>query len=303
MTSPRILLWMCLMSFALGGCLGHHLGPMPGEPRDATFAVVDGVRVRYVDQGQGPPVVLIHGYASSLEAWSAVIPVLARTHRVIALDLKGFGWTDRPPGDYSPEAQARLVFALLDARGVDRAAVVAHSFGASVALAMALERPERVTRLALYDAFVFEEQIPPFLLWAREPGVGEILFGLYYDQRVDERLALAFHDQRFVTEELVHAVERAMARPGTRAAALATARGMRFAHLERRYRTIRQPVLLLWGREDTTTTVAHAERLARELPNAHLVVYPRCGHMPMIEAAAASTADLAAFLTAPEDGA
>ena len=278
------------------GCLAHHTGPMPGEPRRATFAEVEGVRVRYVDRGQGPAVVLLHGFASALDTWDTVIPRLARTHRVIALDLKGFGWTDRPEGDYSPEAQARIVLGLLTQRGVERATVVAHSWGASVALAMALAAPERVSRMALYDAWAYEAQLPPFVHGARASGVGETLFSLYYTERPDERIALAFHDKSWVTEKLVEDVEAALERPGTVAAALAAVRGQRYASVEPKYRTIKHKVLLLWGREDQVTPLAYGERLSRDLPQSKLVVYPACGHFPMIEAIAASNRDLVAFL-------
>ena len=286
------------IAFLLTGCLAFHRGPMPGEPAGATFADVDGARVRYVDVGKGPAVVLIHGFASSLETWSGVVPKLAKSHRVIALDLKGFGWTDRPAGDYSPEAQAKLVLDLLTQRGVDRAALVGHSWGASVALAAALAAPQRVTRLALYDAWAYEEQLPSFILWSRVPGVGEALFGLWYDQRPDERLAAAFYDKRYVTEDLAEAVDRALKRPGTKAAALAAARGQRFRALQSRYREVTQPTLLLWGREDRVSLCSVGVRLAADLPNAKLTVFPSCGHFPMIEAADASTDALATFLDA-----
>jgi pimeloyl-ACP methyl ester carboxylesterase len=283
------------MLFSMFGCMSFHQGPMPGEPKAATFANVDGVRVRYVDAGTGPTVVLIHGFASSLETWATVMQSFPG-HRVIALDLKGFGWTDRPEGDYSPEAQARLVLGLLDQRGVDKATFVAHSWGASVALSAALAAPNRVERLALYDAWVYEEQLPPFFHWARADGVGEALFGLYYKERADERVALAFYDKSYVTEALVDAVEAALDRPGTVAAALAAVRGQRYARTQNRYREITKPTLLLWGREDAVTTVTYGERLVRDLKDARLVVYPRCGHFPMIEAAAPSTRDLVAFV-------
>jgi pimeloyl-ACP methyl ester carboxylesterase len=295
----RSLLAMMALGVGSQGCAGtFHRGPMPGEPKDATFLEIEGTRVRYTDRGEGPPVVLLHGFASSLETWVTVAPVLEKKHRVITLDLKGFGWTDRPEGDYSPAAQARLVFGLLDARGVEQAAVVAHSWGSSVALSMALARPDRVTRIALYDAWVFEEQLPSFFLWSRSPGMGEVLFGMFYTERPDEKMARAFYDQRYVSHALVTDVERALERPGTVAAALAAVRGQRFAEVQPRYRTIAQPTLLLWGREDEVTTLPFGERLARELPGARLVVYPRCGHFPMIEAASASTAELASFLAA-----
>ncbi len=269
---------------------------MPGEPKGSTFLEVEGARVRFTDAGEGPPVVLIHGFASSLETWDLVAPELIKKHRVIAVDLKGFGWTDRPPGDYSPWAQAKIVRAVMDRRGIERAAIVAHSWGSSVALALALGAPSRVTRIALYDAWVFEDQIPTFFRLARRTGMGEFLFGVYYKERPDERLALAFYDPTVLNEKLAEDVEKSLERPGTVAAALAAVRGQQFAEVEKRYRTIKKPFLLLWGREDVVTTLDFGERLSKELSNAKLVVYPKCGHFPMLEAAAASTRELSTFL-------
>lgn len=293
----------CLVGLLGTGCLSFHAGAMPGEPKGATFASVGGARVRYLDTATGaeaekqkPPVVLVHGFASSLETWTAVVPVLRRTHRVIALDLKGFGWTDRPPGDYSPAAEARLVLDLMTHLGVARAAVVGHSWGASVTLAAALAAPERVERIAIYDPWAYEEQLPLFFHWARADGVGEALFGAYYTQRPEDRLTLAFFDKKYVTEELVGAAEAALERPGTKASALAAVRDQRYALVEDRYRTITQKALVMIGREDSVTLLKYGERLSRDLRNARLIVYPQCGHFPMIEAAAASTRDLQAFL-------
>jgi pimeloyl-ACP methyl ester carboxylesterase len=283
-----VLVCSCMPSF--------HKGPMPGEPQGATFAEVHGARVRYVELGRGPSVVLLHGFASSLDTWKRVAPELSSKHRVLALDLKGFGWTDRPAGDYSPRAQAELVLALMNQRGIDRAAVVGHSWGASIALEMALAHPERVSRLALYSAWAYEEQLPTSFHWARSQGVGELLFELFYKQRPGDKMALAFYDPDNVSEQLVSDVEAALERPGTTAAALAAVRGQRYELVQRRYPEIAQPTLLLWGREDRVTPLAVGERLVRDLPNAKLVVYPRCGHFPMIEAAAASNQDLLGFL-------
>lgn len=280
----------------LAGCLAFHAGAMEGEPKTATFASIDGARVRYVDVGQGPPVVLIHGFASSLETWDALIPELSKTHRVIAMDLKGFGWTDRPEGDYSPKAEARLVLRLLESRGIEKAAFVAHSWGSSVTLELALAAPERVSRIALYDAWVYEAQLPTFFVMSRAGGVGEALFSMYYSERSDERMSLAFFDKSLISEPLAEAVERSLERPGTVAAALAGVRGMHYTEIEARYHTIDKPTLLLWGREDVVTTLPFGERLSRELPHARLVVYPRCGHFPMIEARNASNAELIRFL-------
>jgi pimeloyl-ACP methyl ester carboxylesterase len=289
---------IALAPFA-AGCLSFHEGPLPGAPENATYADIDGVHVRYVDEGakDAPPVVLVHGFASSLETWEAVIPALTKKHRVLALDLKGFGWTARPDGDYSPAAQAKLVFGLMDQRGVKRAALVGHSWGSSVVLAMAIEHPERADKIALYDAWVYEEQLPAFFVWSRAGGIGETLFALFYGERADERMEHAFFDkERYVTEPFVEAVDRALDRPGTKAAALAATRGQRFDTWQDQYKTIATKTLLLWGREDEVTALPFGERLSHDLKDARLVVYPQCGHFPMIEATARSNEDLVTFL-------
>ena len=282
----------------LAGCAPtFYDGIPPGGPRDAYYADVGGARIRFVDEGEGPPIVLVHGFASALDTWRGVSKELVKKHRVIALDLKGFGWSSRPEGDYSPAAEAQIVLALMDQRNVKQAVVVAHSWGSSVALEMALQAPERVTRLALYDAWVYEEQLPTTFLWARATGVGEALFDLFYAERPDDKIARAFYDpQKYVNEKFVEEVERALDRPGTTAAALAAVRGQQYADVQKRYAQIKQPVLLLWGREDEVTLLPFGERLARDLPHAHLVVYPHCGHFPMIEAAGPSTEELVKFL-------
>ena len=322
MTPRRLFAALCFLVLAtMSGCLSWHPGAMPGEPTNATFLDVEGARVRYLDTEPAnvaetpktietddgseaisaaskdkPVVVMVHGFASSLENWAPVIPALSKSYRILAMDLKGFGWTDRPEGDYSPEAQARIILRLMDARGVKQAAIVAHSWGSSVAMMALLMAPERFTRVALYDAWLYEDQLPAFFHWSRASGVGEVLFSAFYDQRPDERMSLAFYDKKFVSERLVEEVEKSLDRPGTRAAALAASRGQRYAEVEGRYKTMDKPTLLLWGREDAVTPIRYGERLSRELPNARMVVYPRCGHFPMIEARDASNRDLIAFL-------
>lgn len=289
-----------LMAGSLSGCLAWHRGPLPGEPANATFKMVDGTRVHYIEKGRGPAVVLLHGFGSGAHIWEGLAGELSRTNRVIAVDLKGFGWTDRPPGDYSPHAQAQMVYHLLDELGVGDTAIVAHSWGSSVALEMALQQPKRVNRIALYAAWVYEEQLPPTMLWARAPGMGEVLYGVWYGERMEDKLALAFYDPRFITQDVVDTVEARMKQPGTKAAALAAVRGQRFKAVQRRYPEIDVPVLLIWGEQDRVSKPSFGERLASELPNARLVTHPHCGHFPMIEAAAQSNREVAAFLREPK---
>ena len=290
---------LLVLSMFAFGCHHFHPGPMPGAPKDGTFVVIDGVRLHYTDVGEGPAVVLLHGFGSSLEIWHKVVPELSHNHRVIAVDLKGFGWSSRPEGDYSPTEQGRLVLALMTKLGIEKADIVGHSWGASVSLALALQAPKRVDKIALYGAWIYEEQLPPFFLWARAWGVGEFLFSAFYGERMEEQVAHAYYDPSSVPQERLDGIEKLFSRPGTKAAALTAVRDQHYKEIQKRYKTLKHRTLLLWGREDRVARLHFGERLRSDIPNAELKVYPRCGHIPMLEAAASSTRDLVEFLSPP----
>jgi pimeloyl-ACP methyl ester carboxylesterase len=132
-----------------------------------------GVRVHLAEAGDGPPLVLLHGWPQHWWEWRRLIPPLARTYRVLAPDLRGWGWSDAPPGNYAKTTFAADVLALLDAEGIDRARVVGHDWGGYAAFLLALEHPERVTRLVALDV------VPP---WPGDPSprlVGVPLLAAY----------------------------------------------------------------------------------------------------------------------------
>jgi len=289
-------------ALAIAGCANSfHAAPLPGAPSGATFVEIDGVHVHYRDKGQGPAVVMIHGFGGSLEHWGGVQPVVAEHNRVISVDLKGFGWTSRPEGDYSPAAQAQLVWGVLDKLGVKDVAIVGHSWGASVALSMAVAHPERTRRVVVYSAYVYDEQVPSFFRWAQASGAaGQALFSLYYNERVEDRAPLAYYDERWVTQARVERAEADLAKPGSTAAALAAVRGHHFEKLHDQLVGFSKPVLILWGQQDLVTPVSFGHRLSHELANAEIKTYERCGHIPMVEARSRSTRDLVEFLAKDE---
>ena len=161
-------------------------------------------------------------------------------------------------------------------------------------LAFALKHPERLGRLVVISAFIYDEQLLPFMRWARAKGIGELLYALFYRQNLGERLYLNFYDPSLVTQKVVDEVEKQMAQPGALAAALAAVRGMSFRESD--YKKIGAETLILWGREDRVARLAFGERLARELPRARLVVMGRCGHIPMWECTGETAAELRRFL-------
>ena len=298
------------LSTCLAGCLSFHPGKPPGTPKLGEFAQVGGETIRFVDTGNPERdtsaanktskgnVVLVHGFGATIEEWLGVIPALKNDgYRVLALDLLGHGWSGRPPGDYSIPAQANRVLALASQRGMDEFAIVGHSWGSAVTMATAIAAPKRIKRIALYNGMYYEDQKPLIFDWAKTPGLGELIYGVFYPDRQDEKLSFAFYDpEKHVTEKMVEDVERVLSWPGTLAASLATIRAMRYAELQKRYPTVQQPVLLMWGREDNVTPLTYGERLLQQLPDARLVVYPRCGHLPMVEVPGPTNHQLLRFL-------
>lgn len=258
------------------------------------------VEVRGDEHTDTTPVLLVHGFASNHEVWAPLEPMLRLRHRTINVDLPGFGASERLEGDYSPAALARDLADVLDSLGVHRVDIVAHSWGSSVTLAFALAYPERVRRIVLIGAWIYDEQIPPFFRWARMPGIGEMLFTGFYAERPEDRFPMAFEDPSIVSQDLVEAIGRSFERAGTIRAALAAARGQAFLQQESRYHTVQQPTLLIWGANDHVARLRFGERLAHDLPDARLDVVPRSGHFPMLEAPGHTRWAIAAFLDAPD---
>jgi pimeloyl-ACP methyl ester carboxylesterase len=112
---------------------------------------VRGVRLHVAEAGEGPPLVLLHGWPQHWWCWRRVIPKLASSYRLIVPDLRGWGWSEAPPGDYAKATFAADVLALLDSEGLDRVRLIGHDWGGYVAFLLALEHPERVERLLVLD--------------------------------------------------------------------------------------------------------------------------------------------------------
>lgn len=296
-TGSRWSSWSLLLGACLTvGCASFQRGPMPAVS-GASYAEIDGTRLRFEEVGEGPVALLLHGFGSSIEVWKGLANELKATHRVVTVDLKGFGLSDRTPGGYSAAEQAERIAALMAHLGHQRYHVVGHSFGASVALALALAHPQDVDRIVLVSAWVYSDQDTLYTRFPKLGVVGEALFSVFYQERLGERFEATLYDPSVTTQEIIDEIEQSFTPPGTTAAAFATLRDRQFERQEGRYRELRHPTLLIWGREDPVARFSAAERLAMELRGAELKVYPRCGHFPMLEHRTRFRADVIHFLS------
>ena len=134
---------------------------------------IGGVRLHVAEAGEGPPLVLLHGWPQHWWSWRHLIPRLADSYRVLAPDLRGWGWSDAPPGDYAKSTFVADVLALLDAEGLDRVRVMGHDWGGYTGFLLALDHPDRVERLVALDI------VPPWRGRLRLRNLGFPLFASY----------------------------------------------------------------------------------------------------------------------------
>ncbi len=261
------------------------------DQRLSTFRY-DSVKIRYLDEGRGAAVVLLHGYGASSYTWRRIIDPLARKRRGIALDLKGFGLSDKPQdGRYSLADQAEVVIRFLRANRLDRVVLVGNSMGGAVAL-LAYQRLGRgptnpVKGLVLIDSTAYPETTPTFISLLRTPVLGWLGLKLAPSWLGSwGLLRRAYHDDEKITEETYDTYAALIAQPGSDYVLKTTADAIvppNAAALSRRIKEIDVPTLLIWGEEDRIIPLSVGRRLARDIPGAKLVVIPDCGHVPQEE--------------------
>jgi pimeloyl-ACP methyl ester carboxylesterase len=301
-----LALALLILASALGGAAWYDRPPVPpgswlgAAGLAAGHESVGGRRLRFVRAGAGSAVILIHGFGSSLYTWKDLIPALAARHDTIALDLPGFGESERP-ADLSLEDLPRAVIGLMDRLGIARAALVGNSLGGATAAIVAATAPGRVSRLVLLDAagFNVEPQARPGTVRLATSWAAPVL-GLLPGKRliVERSLRQVFHDDALVTEERVSEYLASVQRPGTFAAlrSLGASLGERPSRVAEALPAITAPTLVVWGDDDRWIPLAHADRFVAAIAGARKVVIPACGHVPQEEKPAEVARVLLEFL-------
>jgi len=271
--------------------------------RDDHFAWVNGYAVHYDDAGQrdAPAVVLIHGFAASIFTWRRLkAALLAAGHRVIAVDLLGYGASARPAEPiYTTQTQAEVVLGVMDALGVGRAHVVGHSFGGRVAMQMAILAPERVQSLVALAPEAFAVGRPPIARWVRLPILGYVLaFYTTSPWLVPAGLRFISARRAWITPDVVRGYAAPLHVRGSALAQVWQARSPKDGQrpVPHFLSAITHPTLLLWGRRDRIFPVADGERLVHLLPSATLRVFDDAGHLVHEECADQVNEAVVAFL-------
>ena len=290
--SPALLYFAALLVFVSSAS-----AQTPAPARAEKEVRIYGQKIRYVEAGTGQQVViLLHGLGGNSSNWTLNINQLAARYRVIVPDQIGFGQSDKPVINYRVGTYVDFLDRLYSELKIERASLVGNSMGGWIAALYAIAHPERVERLVLVDAAGFA---PPKDFDTRQ------LAGLNPSTRegIKALAALVFYNKQLYASDAAidfALTQRMTAGDGYTIQSLIESIARREDMLDGRLSAIKQPTLLIWGRQDGLTPLAEfGERFKREIAGAELIVFEQCGHVPMVEKSTDFNAALLKFLNAP----
>jgi pimeloyl-ACP methyl ester carboxylesterase len=303
----KILVIGCFWFLVAAGCARV---PAPPGNLDNSWGerrVFDyqGIKINYYEAGQGPPVILLHGFGACTYTWRFLAPALVQDHRVFALDLKGYGLSDKPDdAKYAVADQADMVTAFIKANDLRDLTIIGHSMGGGVALMTYFKvreaDPARIKKLVLIDSAGYPQKMPWFIRFARIPLIN-IIGSLLVSPRFATYMVLrkCYYNKDKITDEQIDTYAYYGNLPGARQAVMATAQQIVPDDMDAviaQYKTISVPVLIIWGAEDEVVPLSVGENFERDIPGAKLVKLKKCGHIPPEEAAGETNRLITTFL-------
>lgn len=255
------------------------------NPEIGKRIIAANIDTNYHDIGHGYPLIMIHGSGPGVSAyanWRLSLPKLSQYYRVIAPDMVGFGFTERPVGHvYSMDAWVSHILGLMDALKIEKAHLVGNSFGGALAIALATRNPDRVNRLVLMGAAGVKFELTPGLdaVWGYQPSI----------DTMRKLLDIFAYDRNLVNDELAKLRYEASIRPGFQESfsAMFPAPRQRWVDAlatdEALIRQLQNEVLVIHGRDDQVIPLENSLRFMKLIDRSQLHVFGRCGHWTQIE--------------------
>lgn len=266
------------------------------------YVTVSGLRICYTKKGQGPPLIFLRGVGGSADYWDETLPHFTDDFTVYALDLPGFGKSDKPDVDYSLAFHTRTVIGFMDALSIKRASFVGNSLGGQIAMNIAIHRPERVNRLALLASTgVWKYPNPMLALFLRLVLTDNFFCRRtvkYWCHQWDELVVYETPNSEQKLREWIErrnaADFRALCRAYSR-----SIKGLLYKPLRNDVHKINAPTLLLWGDDDRWHPVTDAVFLHKRIPDSRLIVFKGGRHMLTWDFKEDFNREVLQFLTSP----
>jgi pimeloyl-ACP methyl ester carboxylesterase len=283
----RFLLLGCsvaIMSLVVLNCSTNDKQRAPLEELKMKAVTVNGLRISYIEEGVGKPMVLVHGIPTSSFLWRKMIKPLSARAKVYALDLPGFGFSDPPPNaNYSVSEYARIFGAFLDTLSIQDATLVCHDLGGPIVLTYALRNPEKYQKLIILDTFLHSDfPMPLSLKIAKIRPMGEIFFWLAGRSIIRKAITDGVVDTSQISEEVVDQYYIPEGSPDKiKEAMLGTLRvdysdDLKF--IETNLSAIVKPTMIIWGEKDSYLPISLGERIHRDIPGSRMERLSDCSH-------------------------
>lgn len=271
------------------------------ETPESRYLDLQGMKVHYRDVGnpEQPVLILLHGIFSSLHTWNDWTQILQDEYRVISIDMPNFGLTGSHPNGMFRHIYSNFLNEFTDALGIKKCYMAGNSLGGWMTWEFAARFPQKVQKLILLDSAGFFFMPPAGLISLGMPLAGWMAARVVPPRKVIyASIRSTYYDPSRLNSETLNRYYELMLRPGNRAAGASVLRFIRNrAGFDNRMMAgIKQPVMVMWGKDDAWIPPAHVERFKHRLPQAEVVMYDQCGHLPMEEIPQQSAADARAFL-------
>jgi pimeloyl-ACP methyl ester carboxylesterase len=262
---------------------------------------VNGLNIAYRELGSGPAVLLLHGWPTSSYLWRDVMRPIAERNRVLAIDLPGFGASDKPLGvRYDFDLFDRTLDGFLAALGIETVGLAVHDLGGPIGLHWAVQRPQRVTRLAILNTLVYPEFSEAVLQFIKACSTPELREQLTSPAGLAAAMGLGLADEANLSDEMLAAVREPFHSEESRRALADAGIGLEpegFVEIARLLPSLGMPVRVIYGERDRILPDV-GETMARvkaDLPQAEVTALPDCGHFLQEEAPGEIGALLARF--------
>lgn len=243
------------------------------------FLQTDGNRIRYLESGTSKnTLVLIHGLGASSERWDQVIPLFEKDFKVIAPDLIGFGYSDKPLADYTPEFFSDFLEKFFLSANLQRPHIIGSSLGGQIAAEFATSHSEHIEKLVLVS--------PAGVMKQSTPALDAYIMAAMYPNEESAKNAFEMMDGsgKSVSEHIVNSFVERMRLPNAKLAFMSTLLGLKNSEIiTSKLQTISAPTLIVWGLNDPVIPITHADSFVSSIPDCRFYRMDGCGHTPYVQ--------------------